>query len=611
MNIFRSSRNKFAAAGGTVPARRGRRSRPFLPWLIGAIATTLVGVTFSIVGGSAAFAAGSSVTGVTFAGSTSTGNATASWTVGFATSNGNGALGPGSTITATFNSAFDEPLSPNVSLGTGFTNCSATAAAPASQDVVTVTLANSGGTCVLNKNTTAALTIAGITNAAVGSYNSGFSVATSSDTVATSFTGTLTMSVGQPARLVFTQQPAGAGSGTAFTTQPKVTVQDAGGNTVTGDTSTVTLSITSGTPVSGGPGALTGCSSVRSVGVSTFSGCKINTAGTAYQLHAVDGSLTAADSAAFNVTSGPATQLAFTTAPPATGTAGSALSTFRVSVEDATGDTVTTGSGSTDTITLSIASGPSGGTFNGGTTSVAALAGVATFSGVVSNTAGSYTLTASDTTAGHTGFTTATSGAIVISPGAASKLVFVQGPSSVSAGSTMSPAITVQLQDSTGNAVTTSGVSVTLAVSAGVVDAGASATTNTSGRATFSGVVIQTAAVGLTMTASASGLTSAPTSAAFNVTVAVSNGAALTDTVNDGSGSGVKTVSYYYCAGYTGSCASTSGTLIGSSPTAAGNYLVTWNGQPLNGAYRLVVVGTDNVSNVSQASASIPVTITN
>ena len=43
----------------------------------------------------------------------------------------------------------------------------------------------------------------------------------------------------------------------------------------------------------------------------------------------------------------------------------------------------------------------------------------------------------------------------------------------------------------------------------------------------------------------------------------------------------------------------------------AGNYAVTWNVLPSNGGYRVVVVGTDNVGNVSQVSASIPVTVTN
>jgi hypothetical protein len=231
---------------------------------------------------------------------------------------------------------------------------------------------------------------------------------------------------------------------------------------------------------------------------------------------------------------------------------------------------------------------------------------VSTFSGCTISTAGTgYKLHAVDGS-----LAAADSAAFNVNAGLANKLAFVQGPTSAAAGVAISPAITVQVQDSNGNAVAASGVSVTLAVSAGVIDSGATAVTNGAGRATFSGVVINAAATGLTMTASAAGLTATPASAAFNVTVAVGNGASLTEAASD-AGAGVKTVAYYYCAGYTGACTSANWTLVGSSTTAAGNYAVTWNALPVNGAYRVVVVGTDNVGNVSQASASIPVTVTN
>ncbi len=61
---------------------------------------------------------------------------------------------------------------------------------------------------------------------------------------------------------------------------------------------------------------------------------------------------------------------------------------------------MTSGTGSTDTITLSLATKPTGGAFNSATntyTNVAAVNGTATFAGVVFNTAGSYTITATDT----------------------------------------------------------------------------------------------------------------------------------------------------------------------------------------------------------------------
>lgn len=74
----------------------------------------------------------------------------------------------------------------------------------------------------------------------------------------------------------------------------------------------------------------------------------------------------------------------------------------------------------------------------------------------------------------------------------------------------------------------------------------------------------------------------------------VRNGQSLTATnVVDGGGSGVKQVSYLYCPG--SSC--TPGTPIGSSPTAPGNYAVSWGGQPPDGPYRVMAQTEDNAGN--------------
>jgi hypothetical protein len=305
---------------------------------------------------------------------------------------------------------------------------------------------------------------------------------------------------------------------------------------------------------------------------------------------------------------GAANKMVFTTQPPATGTAAATLTTFKASVQDAFGNTITSGTGATDTVTLSIATGPAGGVFNSATatyTNVPASAGVATFSAIVLNTAGTYTLTATDTTRT---LATATSSAIVIAATTATKLAFVQGPSDASPQSPMSPAVTVEVEDQFGNRVSSSGTSITLTPSAGVIDSGATVAT-IAGLATFSSLTINTVSFGLTLTASASGVTNTPASASFNVTWHVSNGAQLTDAAVSDAGSGVNRVEYYYCPGYTGTC--TNGTLIGNSTTLAGNYPLTWNGQPANGPYRVVAVSIDNVNNASSASAAFPVTVAN
>ncbi len=105
------------------------------------------------------------------------------------------------------------------------------------------------------------------------------------------------MNVGPASKLAFTQQPGGSTGGVAFATQPTVAVQDLAGNTVTTDTSPVTLALT----VPGG--ATLSCTSnpVAAVtGVASFAGCRVNVAGS-FTLTATDGGLTAAVSSSFTI----------------------------------------------------------------------------------------------------------------------------------------------------------------------------------------------------------------------------------------------------------------------------------------------------------------------
>src|SRR5262249_15030490 len=150
----------------------------------------------------------------------------------------------------------------------------------------------------------------------------------------------------------------------------------------------------------------------------------------------------------------------------------------------------------------------SGGTFAGGGTTVSAAAvnGVATFSNLVINAGGSYTLAASDGT-----LTGATSNSFAITAAAvAAKLAFVQQPSNATAGSTITPPVTVAVRDAFGNTVTSNTSTVTLTLSSGA-DAGGGSTISAAaanGVATFSGLVINAAGT-YTLTASDGTLTSA------------------------------------------------------------------------------------------------------
>jgi hypothetical protein len=261
-----------------------------------------------------------------------------------------------------------------------------------------------------------------------------------------------------------------------------------------------------------------------------------------------------------------------------------------------TGNCTATASASGVVVTITLA---------GSTCDLKNAAGTVTLAGITNPVAGSYA--ANSFSVSTTKDSAASPASPVVITGG--KLAFVQGPSNGFAGTALSPAVTVQVQDQAGTAVPASGVTVTLTPSTGTIDSGATATTNSSGRATFSAVTIDSTAVGLTLTASAAGLTSTAASAPFNITVAVTSGATLADTTSDGTGSGVKSVAYFYCTGYTGPC--TNGTAIGSSTNAATNYQVAWTATPAPGAYRVVAVSTDNVANASQPSGTTPVTVTN
>jgi hypothetical protein len=184
--------------------------------------------------------------------------------------------------------------------------------------------------------------------------------------------------------LAFTQQPNNGESGTALAPPVTVAVRDQFGNTFTADSSsTVTLTLNGGAFAGGGNTATATVSS----GVATFSNLVINTAG-AYTLTATDGNLTNATSNVFMIQT--PTKLAFTQ-QPGNGVVGSPLvPQVAVAVEDANGNVVT---GDASTVTLTLSSG----TFASGSNTITATAvnGVAAFD-VVINTAGTYTVAASD-----------------------------------------------------------------------------------------------------------------------------------------------------------------------------------------------------------------------
>ena len=197
-----------------------------------------------------------------------------------------------------------------------------------------------------------------------------------------------------PTQLDFAVQPAGIVAGHQI--RPAVTVRadDAHGNLVPNFTGSVTV-VLGNNP---GGSTLGGTTSVAAVnGVANFYDLSLNKTGTGYTLtaSAAGGGLTIATSGAFDVAPGPATQLEFTT-QPATATAGAALAPpLQVTALDPEGNVVP---GFTGNVTVAFGGTSGTGATLGGTTTVAAANGVASFGDLtVSKTGTSYWLTASAT----------------------------------------------------------------------------------------------------------------------------------------------------------------------------------------------------------------------
>ena len=156
------------------------------------------------------------------------------------------------------------------------------------------------------------------------------------------------------AKLVFGQQPTSAPAGASLSPAVTVLVQDAYGNMVSGDTSTVTLAIITNP----GGGTLAGTATAAAVNsVATFSNLSIDKAGSGYVLTASDGTLSSAASNGFNITTGAAAQLAFSQ-QPTNALAGVSISpAVTVFILDANGNRVTS---DTSSVSLAITTNPPG-----------------------------------------------------------------------------------------------------------------------------------------------------------------------------------------------------------------------------------------------------------
>jgi hypothetical protein len=340
---------------------------------------------------------------------------------------------------------------------------------------LTVTAASTNGTIALNGITSVAV------NAATGAaVFSGLSLSGSVGTTAIRFTASngsispdstnaITLGVGTASQVIVTP-PAGAPPA-GYDFEASVRAADAGGNTVTGATGSVTLTL------SGGAGSLSGTATRPLVnGIATFPQLRVSAASSTYVLTATNGSVVGS-SAPFAISA----PLVLSANPTGAQNVGAASAT-----PIAPSVTITqSGLTPSTNYVVTFAAGASNGTISKGSTTNATTIAVTANSGaaaldswVVPSAVGTYQLTASiDGTA-----TSATFSATVADIHA---MAFVTTPgSSQTSGSALSSQPVIQLTDGAGHNVSKSGVTVTASVAPAPGVSGATFSTNGTASAT-------------------------------------------------------------------------------------------------------------------------------
>ena len=310
------------------------------------------------------------------------------------------------------------------------------------------------------------------------------------------------ISVGAPAQLAFIEQPT-HGNGNQSLSPVEVALEDQYGNIETGvsawtynpwPTIAVVVWDSSGT-LSGGNG---GWNPIQS-GIATYTGFQVSKGGsdTLYAEMDYGGNPywpanttgQGAPSSPTNTVTGSyasapieinaAASMTFTTETGPTYSAGQTLSTVKVTIYDQDSNVATFDN---TTVTLTDESG----TLNG-TTSVAAVNGIATFTNVKVTKAGSDYLIGADSADGFSGVD---STGFTVTPGPAFTLVYIQQPTDAMQGQTIAPAVQVEVEDQYGNVETSDNSSSISLTDDSATLAGGGAVLTTAGVATFSGLSV-------------------------------------------------------------------------------------------------------------------------
>jgi hypothetical protein len=256
-----------------------------------------------------------------------------------------------------------------------------------------------------------------------------------------------------------------------------LSAEDPYGNVATSDNQPVNVSL-----VATAGAALGGAGSADLVdGVLSYS-LNLDTSGQGDMLSFAASGLASVTTPMVNVVPGAPARLAIVGEPPASVGAGSSFG-LDVAIEDAFGNVITTDSGP---VSLRISGNPAGGVL-GGTTTISASGGEASFSGLTVTTAGSgYSLSVT-----APGVVSALTTAVTITPGPAAQLVIETLPASVSAKRGF--ALSVLVEDAYGNLDTAYTGQVTAALAVNPVKAkfsGSLTVTAAGGMASFNNLVI-------------------------------------------------------------------------------------------------------------------------
>ncbi|MFZ2514888.1 MAG: hypothetical protein WAW82_04405, partial [Candidatus Lutibacillus vidarii] len=372
-------------------------------------------------------------------------------------------------------------------------------------------------TCTNTKNATAAVdgiaTFSGCAIDRAGTKYRLYAIDVDDGTFGTS--AAFDINAGPAAALRFDTQPGNGQADQALGVQPEVAVVDAMGNRVSTSTAPVTLSITSGTGTGAAQLSCTHNPVPASSGLASFAGCAIDKTGSGYTLTATSPTLTSATSGTVDVTLGSVSDLAFSTSPGG-GPGGAVFATQPVvSVTDSGGN----GAGGLVTLSIEPGTGAPGAVLTCDATTVAAAAGVASFSGcsIDKDSADPYVLVA--TLGTHTG----TSHGFNVTKGAPVSAEFTTNPGDGSGGSALASQPVVVIRDAGGN-VAAGAVALSLAPGFGTPGAhltcsGGTTESAVAGAATFSGCRVDKAGAGYRLLATIDGAGVTRLSASFDIQV--------------------------------------------------------------------------------------------